>query len=174
MILKDIRDLNDNFEADQHLAALLSNVGAVRAVTEAIQGTLGPKGLDCLLLDDQGGLVLTNDGVTILKTMDVTHPAARMLIDAAEYQDELVGDGTTTATVITGTLISEAANQILRGVPVIQVIEGIKLGIAQALDYLRQAAVPSRDIAGPALADLAKIAARNHPDIAGMVSRAAR
>lgn len=173
-IIKDIRDIGDNFEADQHLAALVSNVGAVRAVTEAVQGTLGPKGLDCLLIDEHGGLVVTNDGVTILKTMDVTHPAARMLIDAAAHQDELVGDGTTTATVITGALISEAANQILRGVPVMRVIDGIKAGIAHALDLLGQAALPTADVASPALAEIARIAARNHPDIAALIIRAAR
>lgn len=169
-----VKEVAERSEVDQHLAALLSNSGAIRAVVEAVAGTIGPKGLDCMLVDQYGSMLVTNDGVTILKTMDVTHPAARMLISAAEHQEEQVGDGTTTAAVITGALVAEGVSQVIKGVPVIKVIDGIKSGIARALEELRQAAVKLDDLNHPVLEQIALIAARQHQEIAALVVQAAR
>ena len=110
-----VNEFTECSEVDQYLAALITNSGAIRAVTEAVQGTLGPKGLDCMLVDQYGGIMVTNDGVTILKTMDVGHPRPRILISAAGHQEKQVGDGTTTATIIAGTLVAEGVNQIIKG-----------------------------------------------------------
>ena len=112
--------------------ALLSNLAAVRAVSGAIEGTLGPKGLDCLLVEDDGEVILTNDGVTILQHLAVDHPAARLLIQAARAQERAVGDGTTTATILAGALIGEGLNQIIRGVPVTRVVDGMQSRLAEA------------------------------------------
>jgi len=87
-------------DVDEHLAALVGNAAAVAAVASAVQGTLGTKGLDTMLVDRFGDVTVTNDGVTILDKMDVKHPAARLVINAARAQDRQVGDGTTTATLI--------------------------------------------------------------------------
>ncbi|HBF36787.1 MAG TPA: chaperonin [Firmicutes bacterium] len=169
-----VKDVTDCTEVDQYMAALVTNCGAIRAITEAVQGTLGPKGLDCMLVDPFGGIMVTNDGVTILKTMDVNHPAARILISAAEYQEKQVGDGTTTATIIAGTLVSEGVNQVLKGVPVIRVIEGIRLGVARALEFLAELKTPVEDLTSPILHKIALIAAREHHDLANLVIEAAR
>ena len=169
-----IKDIADRSEVDQQMAALISNAGAIRAVTEAVEGTLGPKGLDCMLVDQDGDALVTNDGATILKTMDVNHPAARLLINAAAYQEEEVGDGTTTTAVMVGALVNEGANQVLRGVPVIKVIEGIQTGIAEALQRLNQMARPVHDINHPVLENIAWIAGRGHRELARLIVEAAR
>lgn len=161
-------------ETDRRLAALMTNAAAVRAIVEVVEGTLGPKGLDCMLVDDEGSVKVTNDGVTILKTMDVNHPAARILISAAEYQEEMVGDGTTTATLLAGTLITEGVNEVLKGVPVTQVIEGIRLGIAKALDFLAEAAVRLEPSDWGVLKEIALIAGRGYSEIAELVVNAAQ
>jgi chaperonin GroEL (HSP60 family) len=169
-----VKEVSDRLEGDQHLAALITNAGAIRAVTETVEGTLGPKGLDCMLIDPYGSILITNDGVAILRAMDIQHPAARVLIGAAEQQDEQVGDGTTTATVIAGSLIVEGANQVVKGVPAIKVVEGIRSGIAKALQLLEEAVVPLPDLQSPVLLQLALIAARENREIAELAVNAAR
>ncbi|HBE76520.1 MAG TPA: chaperonin [Firmicutes bacterium] len=169
-----LKELNEGSEVDGYLAALVTNCGAIRAVTEAVQGTLGPKGLDCMLVDAFGGVMVTNDGVTILRAMDASHPAAQILINAAEHQEEQVGDGTTTATIIAGTLVNEGVNQIIKGVPVIKVIEGIRLGVQRALQFLAEAVTPVEDLTSPILYRIALIAAREHNDLAELIVRAAQ
>jgi len=169
-----VKEVTAEAQVDQHTGALWSNVGAIKAVTEAVQGTLGPKGLDCMLVDQYGRLVVTNDGITILKTMDVTHPAARILISAVEFQEELVGDGTTTAAIIAGALVSEGANQIMRGVPVIKVVDGIKQGLNRALELLEKMVVPIVTLDSPLLEAVTLISARNQSEIANLIIAAAR
>jgi archaeal chaperonin len=169
-----LTEVSERSEVDQHLSALISNSGAIRAITEAVQGTLGPKGLDCMLVDQYGGVMVTNDGVTILKTMDVNHPAARILISAVEHQEEQVGDGTTTAALIAGSLIAEGVNQVIKGVPVIKVIEGMKTGIGKALELLEEAVIPLEDLNSPVLERIALIAGRDHRDLAELIIGAAR
>ncbi|MBS4026825.1 MAG: chaperonin, partial [Clostridia bacterium] len=77
---------NKNAEIDERLAALMTNANAIRAIASAVEGTLGPKGLDTMLVDKFGDVVITNDGVTILNLMEANHPAARMLINTAKAQ----------------------------------------------------------------------------------------
>ncbi len=84
------------------------NIQAARAVANAVRTTLGPKGMDKMLVDSIGDVVITNDGATILKEMDIEHPAAKMVVEVAKTQDDEVGDGTTTAVVLVGELLREA------------------------------------------------------------------
>src|SRR5687768_18231051 len=81
-----------------------NNIMAARAVAEAVRSTLGPKGMDKMLVDSMGDVAITNDGVTILKEIDIEHPAAKMIVEVAKTQDQEVGDGTTSAVVIAGEL----------------------------------------------------------------------
>ena len=165
---------NSAQEVDEKLAALITNSNAIRAVASAVEGTIGPKGLDIMLVDRFGEVTITNDGVTILKQMDVNHPAAKMLINIAKAQQEEVGDGTTTATIMAGTMVSEGVNQILKGVPVARVIEGVKYGVNKAREILSANIIPVRDINDPALKNIALIAGREHEDIAELVTKAAK
>ena len=170
----NLKQAGSGAEVDERLAALLTNANAVRAITAAVEGTIGPKGLDTMLVDRFGEVVITNDGVTILDKMDVNHPAARILINAAKAQQSEVGDGTTTATIMTGALVAEGVGQVLKGVPVARVIEGLKQGVSMALCALEQHKRSITGIDDPALRSIARIAGREHEDIADLVIGAAK
>ena len=160
-------------EVDEKLAALMTNANAIRVVTAAVEGTIGPKGLDTMLLGSFGEIIITNDGVTILDKMDIDHPAAKMLINIARAQQNEVGDGTTTATIMAGSLVGEGVNQVVRGVPIARVIEGIKHGVALALEQIKKRTHPIHDIHDPILHNIAMIAGREYKDIAELVIEAA-
>lgn len=161
-------------EVNEKLAALVTNANAIRAVAAAVEGTLGPKGLDTMLVDKFGEVVITNDGVTILTTMEANHPAARMLINVAKAQEEEVGDGTTTATVMAGALVGAGVELVARGVPVARVIEGIRAGVRRGLQAMEERARPVADLRDPLLYRVALIAGRGQEDIAHLVVEAAR
>lgn len=160
-------------DIDERLAALITNSNAIRAIAAAVEGTLGPKGLDTMLVDKFGEVVITNDGVTILTTMEANHPAAKMLINIAKAQQAEIGDGTTTATVMAGALVSEGVEQVIKGVPVTRVIEGIRAGVAEALRQIREKAIPVVGMDDPVLTRIALVAGREHEDIARLVVEAA-
>ncbi len=170
----NVKQVSKGADVDERLAALLSNAGAVRAVASSIEGTLGPKGLNCMLVDKFGDVTITNDGSAILSKVDANHPAARMLIRIARAQDEEVGDGTTTAAVLASALLAEGVSQVARGVPVTKVIEGISIGIRKALEVVESAARPISGWDDPLLWQAAYIAGRESNDIADLVVRAAQ
>jgi len=92
------------------------NILAGKAVAKAVRTTLGPKGMDKMLVDSLGDIVITNDGATILREMDIEHPAAKMVVEVAKTQDDGVGDGTTTAAVLTGELLAKAEELLDKGI----------------------------------------------------------
>lgn len=150
----------------------MTNATAIQAITSAVEGTIGPKGLDTMLVDRFGDVTITNAGVTILDKMEVNHPAARMLINAAKAQQEEIGDGTTTTTILAGALVTEGLNQVLRGVPVARVMEGMRVGLRTALDSLERRSRPTQGLFDPLLRQVAYVAGREHNDIADSVVRA--
>jgi chaperonin GroEL (HSP60 family) len=160
-------------EGEERYAALLNNSNAVRAITSAVEGTLGPKGLDVMLVGDRGDVIITNDGVTILDKMDISHPAARLLIQVARSQQKKVGDGTTTATVLAGALVQEGVSQIVKGVPASKVVTGMQQGIRLAADSLKNRAREISDLADPLLAKAVYVAGREREDIVQLVMEAA-
>src|SRR2546430_12642978 len=89
-------------EREKGKGAVFSNIAAARAVADAVKSTLGPKGMDKMLVDSLGGVTITNDGVTILKEIEIEHPTAKMLVEVAKTQDEEDGVGTTTAVILAG------------------------------------------------------------------------
>lgn len=167
------REATSGSEVDERLAALMTNSNAIRAIASAVEGTLGPKGLDTMLVDKFGEVVITNDGVTILTMMEANHPAARMLINIAKAQQEEIGDGTTTATVMAGALVSTGVEQVAKGVPVARVIEGLRVGLKRALEAMRGQARPVNGLDDPVIRQVALVAGRDHEDIADLVVRAA-
>ncbi|HIQ38435.1 MAG TPA: thermosome subunit, partial [Methanothermococcus okinawensis] len=108
------------------------NILAGRVIAETVRSTLGPKGMDKMLVDDLGDIVVTNDGVTILKEMSVEHPAAKMLIEVAKTQEKEVGDGTTTAVVIAGELLRKAEELLDQNVHPTIIIKGYHLALNKA------------------------------------------
>ena len=141
-------NLARNYKEDP-FETLLNNTAAARTIARAVEGTIGPKGLDVMMVDNLGNIVVTNDGITILMLMDVSHPVAHMIINTARAQQSEVGDGTTTAVIIAGALIAEGTEQILKGVPVTRVIEGIKMGTDRALACLNTVSNPITGLHDP-------------------------
>ena len=113
-----------------------SNFAAAKAVASAVRSTLGPKGMDKMLIDSMGDITITNDGVTILKEMDIEHPAGKMMVEIAKTQDAEVGDGTTTAVVIAGELLKNAEELLTQSVHPTVIGEGYRLAAEKALVML--------------------------------------
>ncbi|MCK9580766.1 MAG: TCP-1/cpn60 chaperonin family protein [Methanoregula sp.] len=118
-----------------------SNFAAAKAVAAAVRSTLGPKGMDKMLIDGIGDITITNDGVTILKEMDIEHPAAKMMVEIAKTQDAEVGDGTTTAVVIGGELIKCMESLIAQGLHPTVIAEGYRMAATKGLQMLDSYAV---------------------------------
>ena len=120
--------------------ALRSNILAARVLAEVLKTSLGPRGLDKMLVDSFGDVTITNDGATIVKEMEVQHPAAKLLVEVAKAQDAEVGDGTTTAVVLAGTLLEKAETLLDQGIHPTIIIEGYKMAMKKALEELEKIA----------------------------------
>ncbi|MBC7110120.1 MAG: TCP-1/cpn60 chaperonin family protein [Archaeoglobi archaeon] len=118
-----------------------SNILAARAVAEAVRSTLGPRGMDKMLVDSLGDVVITNDGATILKEIDIQHPAAKMVVEVAKTQDEEVGDGTTTAVVLAGELLKKAEELLDQEIHPTVIANGYKLAADKAVEVLESMAI---------------------------------
>jgi chaperonin GroEL (HSP60 family) len=110
------------------------NFTACRAVAEAVRTTLGPKGMDKMLVDSMGEVVITNDGATILKEMDIEHPAAKMIVEVAKTQDDEVGDGTTTAVILAGELLKNAEELLEQDIHPTVIEKGYNLAAEKAIE----------------------------------------
>ncbi len=122
--------------------AMRNNIAAARAIAEAVRSTLGPRGMDKMLVDSLGDVVITNDGVTILKEIDVEHPAAKMMVEVAKTQDSEVGDGTTTAVVLAGELLKNAEELIDQNVHPTVIATGYRMAAEKAKAILDEIAKP--------------------------------
>jgi thermosome len=116
------------------------NISAAKAVAEAVRSTLGPKGMDKMLVDSMGDVTITNDGVTILKEMDIDTPTAEMIIEVAETQEDEAGDGTTTAVAIAGELLKNAEDLIEQDIHPTAVIKGYNMASEYARDQVDEIA----------------------------------
>lgn len=116
--------------------AQFNNISAAKAIADAVRTTLGPKGMDKMLVDSMGDVVITNDGVTILKEVDVEHPAAKMVIEVAKTQDEQCGDGTTTAVIFAGELLKVAESLIEKNIHPTIITEGYRLASEKSVEVL--------------------------------------
>jgi thermosome len=123
-------------------AAQKNNIAAAKIIAEIVKTTLGPKGMDKILVDSIGDVIVTNDGATILEKMDVEHPAAKMIVEVAKTQDNTVGDGTTTAVVLAGELLKHAEELVEQKIHPSTVISGYKKALDIALEELRKLGKP--------------------------------
>ncbi|MHC1566803.1 MAG: thermosome subunit alpha [Candidatus Syntropharchaeia archaeon] len=117
------------------------NIIAAKTVASAVRTTLGPKGMDKMLVDSMGDVVITNDGATILKEMDIEHPAAKMMVEIAKTQDDEVGDGTTTAVVIAGELLKKAEDLLDQDVHPTVIASGYRMAAEKAYEVLNGLAI---------------------------------
>jgi thermosome len=119
-----------------------NNIMAARLVAETVRTTLGPKGMDKMLVDPMGDIIVTNDGVTILREMQIEHPAAKMIIEVAKTQEEEVGDGTTTAVVLAGELLKKAEHLLDQEIHPTIISRGYRIAAEYALEVLEKISEP--------------------------------
>jgi len=135
MVMKEGSNRSRGREA-QH-----SNIMAAKVVAESVRSALGPKGMDKMLVDSFGDVTITSDGRTILDEMDVQHPAAKMLVEVAKTQDKEAGDGTTSAVIIAGELLSRAEELIDKDIHPTVIIDGYRKAADKALETLDKIAI---------------------------------
>jgi thermosome len=119
-----------------------NNIMAARTIAEVVKSSLGPKGMDKMLVDSSGDVTITSDGRTILDKMDIDHPAAKMMVEVAKAQDAEVGDGTTTVVIVAGELLGKAEDLINKGVHPTIIVEGYSKAADKALETLEKIAIP--------------------------------
>ena len=118
-----------------------NNIMAARVVGEVLKTTLGPRGMDKMLIDGLGEITITNDGATILKEIDVEHPAAKMMIEIAKTQDDMVGDGTTTAVVLASEILKKAEELLDQNIHPIILVAGYRKAAQKAIEVITKNAV---------------------------------
>lgn len=150
--------LREGTESTKGRSAQSNNIQAARAVADAVRSTLGPRGMDKMLVDSMGDVTITNDGVTILKELDIEHPAAKMIVEVAKTQDNECGDGTTTAVVLTGELLKRSEALIEQNVHPTVVSNGFRAAAEKAKEYLRKISIEVKPDDRVALAKIAKTA----------------
>ena len=122
-----------------------NNILAAKIVADIVKTTLGPKGMDKMLVDSSGNIIVTNDGVTILEEMEVDHPAAKMMVEIAKTQENEVGDGTTTAALLAGKLLENAEKLLDRKIHPTVIVKGYRMAAERSLEILNEIAMPVND-----------------------------
>lgn len=147
-------------DASQGKGQVISNINACLAVQNTIKSTLGPYGGDLLLVDENGRQTITNDGATVMRLLDIVHPAAKILTDIARSQDAEVGDGTTSVVVLAGEILKEVKELVEQGVSTQTVIKGLRRAGQMAINKIKEVAVSVADEEGGKKTDtLRKLAA---------------
>ena len=134
--------LKEGTQREKGKGAQMNNIMAARAISDAVKSTLGPKGMDKMLVDSMGDATVTNDGATILKEIDVEHPAAKMIVEVAKAQDEECGDGTTSAVILTGELLKYAGDLLEQNIHPTVITHGFKLASEKSIEVLDKLAIP--------------------------------
>ncbi|MDD5238950.1 MAG: thermosome subunit beta [Candidatus Nanoarchaeia archaeon] len=133
--------LPENYSRQIGKDAQRTNIMAARIVAETVRTTLGPRGMDKMLVDTLGDVVITNDGVTILQEMEIEHPAAKMMVEIAKTQEEEVGDGTTTAVIIAGELLKKAETLLEQEIHPTVIAKGYQMSADKAQEILQNIAI---------------------------------
>ncbi len=137
--------LKEGTQREQGKNAQKNNIEAAKTIADAIRTTLGPKGMDKMLVDSIGDIIISNDGATILKEMDVDHPTAKMIVEVAKSQDSAVGDGTTSAVILSGELLKQAETLLDQGVHSTVITNGYRLAVNEAKKHMEQVALKATD-----------------------------
>ncbi|MFW9864548.1 MAG: thermosome subunit beta [Candidatus Thorarchaeota archaeon] len=135
--------MKEGTERQRGRDAMSNNIAAAIVIAEAVRTSLGPRGMDKMLVDQFGDVVITNDGATILKEIDVQHPAAKMMVEVAKTQDSEVGDGTTTSVVLAGELLKRAKKLIEQKIHPTVITEGFRKAAEKAIEILQDISVKS-------------------------------
>src|SRR5229473_6208300 len=134
LILKEGSNTSRGKEAQRN------NIQAAKLVAEIVKSSIGPRGMDKMLVDSLGDVTITNDGATMLKEIDVQHPAAKMLVEVSKATDNEVGDGTTSAVILAGALLEKAETLIDKGVHPTIIVEGYRKAAQKTKELLAKIA----------------------------------
>ena len=133
--------LKEGTRRERGKGAQFNNIAAAKAVADAVRSTLGPRGMDKMLVDSLGDVVITNDGVTILKEIDIEHPAAKMIVEVAKTQDDEAGDGTTTAVILAGELLKRAEELVEQNIHPTVIAHGYRLAANRSRAIIEEVAL---------------------------------
>merc|ERR1719446_120758 len=133
--------LKEGTDSSQGKAQLISNINACQAVVDVVRTTLGPRGMDKLIHDEQGNVTITNDGATLMKQLQIVHPAAKTLVDISMSQDAEVGDGTTSVVLLAGEFLRECKPYIEEGVHAQVIVKAYREAVSLALAKMDELAV---------------------------------
>ncbi|GKT55825.1 T-complex protein 1 subunit eta [Colletotrichum tofieldiae] len=137
--------LKEGTDTSQGKGQIVSNINACLAVQATIKSTLGPYGGDLLMVDANGRQTITNDGATVMKLLDIVHPAARILVDIARSQDAEVGDGTTSVVVLAGEILKEIKEHVEQGVSSQVIIKGLRRASMMAVNKIKEIAIDTNE-----------------------------
>ena len=136
-----------------------ANVRAVQAVANIVKSSLGPNGLDKMLVDDIGDVVISNDGATILRSLEVQHPAAKVMVELSRLQDKEVGDGTTSVVVVAAELLKRANDLVKYKIHPTTIIAGFRLAMKESIQYIKDClSVKTETLGRDAIVSVAKTA----------------
>ena len=167
--------LKDGASQTKGREAQKNNIAAAKIIAEIVHTSLGPRGMDKMLVDSLGDVTITNDGATILKEIDVQHPAAKMLVEIAKSTDNEVGDGTTSAVVLAGALLEQAESLLLQEVHPTVIVDGYRKAANKAKEYIKEIADQVAADDKPTLLKIAKtsmqtkLVRKNSDQLADMV-----
>ena len=170
--------MREGSERSKGKDAQRNNIMAAKTIAEAVKSSLGPKGMDKMLVDSSGDVIITSDGRTILDKMDIGHPAAKMMVEVAKTQDAEVGDGTTTSVIVAGELLGKAEDLINKGIHPILIVEGYSKAADKALETLEKIAFSVKPTEKEFLMKIAatsmasKLVAENKEQLADIVVKA--
>jgi len=167
--------LKEGTRRERGKGAQFNNIAAAKAVADAVRSTLGPRGMDKMLVDSLGDVVITNDGVTILKEIDIEHPAAKMLVEVAKTQDDEAGDGTTTAVILAGELLKKAEDLIDQNIHPTVIAQGYRMAADKAraiVDGVAMKVTPKdrETLLKIARTSMSSKAASSHSDVLGEIA----
>ena len=170
--------MREGSERSKGRDAQRNNIMAAKTIADAVKSSLGPKGMDKMLVDSSGDVIITSDGRTILDKMDIGHPAAKMMVEVAKTQDAEVGDGTTTSVIVAGELLGKAEDLINKGIHPILIVEGYSKAAEKALETLEKIAFSVKPTEKEFLMKIAatsmasKLVAENKEQLADIVVKA--
>ena len=136
------KDIGAKLDSEKTKDIRMTNIIAAKAISDVVRTSLGPRGMDKMIQDGKGHVLITNDGATILKQMEVVHPTAKMLVEISKAQDIEAGDGTTSVVVIAGALLKACQDLLSKGIHPSAISDGFQVALTKALDIIDSMAQP--------------------------------
>lgn len=136
------KDISAKLDSEKTKDIRMTNILAAKAISDVVRTSLGPRGMDKMIQDSKGKVLITNDGATILKQMEVVHPTAKMLVEISKAQDIEAGDGTTSVVVMAGSLLKASQELLSKGIHPSAISDGFQVALTKAIEVIDGMAQP--------------------------------